>query len=103
MVNDGIMLTLNDSLSRLTSFKERYGGQYDIRRIGVFGSVARKENREDSDIDIVVDVDRPTLSKMYNLRQSLEALFHCKVDLVRFRDSLRSRFKDNILRDAIYV
>lgn len=97
------MLTLSDSLRRLASFKEQQGSQYDIRRIGVFGSVAREENREDSDIDIVVDVERPTLSKMYDLRQSLEALFHCKVDLVRFRDSLRERFKENILKDAVYV
>lgn len=97
------MLTLNDSLNNLSSFKTRYGQKYDIRRIGIFGSVARKENNNDSDIDIVVELENPSLSKMYELRQNLQSLFNCKVDLVRFRDSLRSNFKSNIMRDAIYV
>ena len=72
-------------------------------RIGIFGSVARNENTEDSDIDIVVELEKPSLSIMYDLRENLKLLFGCDVDLVRFRDSLRPMLKNNILNEAIYV
>lgn len=97
------MLTLNDSLNRLSSFKRQHGAQFGIRRIGIFGSVARQENNADSDIDIVVEVDRPTLSVMFELQQNLQALFQCDVDLVRYRESLRPNFKSAITKEAIYA
>ena len=72
-------------------------------KLGIFGSVARKENTEGSDIDIVVEVQQPSLALMYELKEALKALFGCEVDLVRFRESLRPLFKTNIQRDVIYV
>lgn len=93
------MLVLKDCITKLAAFKEESGKQFGIIRIGIFGSVARQKNTEDSDIDIVVEVEQPTLSLMYELRERLKALFKCNVDLVRFRPSLKS----NIINDAIYV
>jgi predicted nucleotidyltransferase len=49
------------------------------------------------------DQERPSLSLMYDLKESLKKLFGCEVDLVRFRDSLRPMLKNNILNEAIYV
>ena len=97
------MVSLQECIQKLQDFKSNFGANYGILKLGIFGSVARQENREDSDIDIVVEVERPTLSLMYELREVLNRLFDCKVDLVRFRDSLRPLFKSNILRDVIYV
>ena len=97
------MLTLQDCIQKLQDFKSNFGAKYGILKLGIFGSVARQENREDSDIDIVVEVERPTLSLMYELREVLKHLFGCEVDLVRFRDSLRPLFKSNIQRDVIYI
>lgn len=97
------MLVLKDCINKLTAFKEESGKQFGITKIGIFGSVARQENTEDSDIDIVVEVEQPTLSRMYELRERLKALFKCNVDLVRFRPSLRPLFKSNIINEAIYV
>lgn len=97
------MLRLQDCIQKLRDFKSDFGAKYGILRLGIFGSVARQQNREDSDIDIVVEIEKPTLSLMYELREVLNRLFDCKVDLVRFRDSLRPLFKSNILRDVIYV
>ena len=54
-------------------------------------------------MDIVVEVDKPTFSQMYELKKKLVELFNCNVDLVRFRNSLRPLFKVNILNDVIYV
>jgi hypothetical protein len=97
------MLTLQDCIQKLSNFKNDFGKQYGILKLGVFGSVARQQNREDSDIDIVIEVEKPSLILMYELREMLNHLFGCKVDLVRFRDSLRPLFKSNIQRDVIYV
>lgn len=97
------MLQLDDCKTKLANFKHRSGLKYGLIRIGIFGSVARKENTENSDIDIVVELEKPSLSLMYDLKENLKMLFGCEVDLVRFRDSLRPMLKNNILNEAIYV
>lgn len=58
--------------------KERYG----VRRIGVFGSYVRGEQKEESDIDVLVEFDEPTFDNFMNLSFYLEELFGRKVDLV---------------------
>ena len=97
------MLVLQDCVEKLSAFKRKFGRQYGITKLGIFGSVARQENTEDSDIDIVVEVEKPTLSLMYELREMLKSIFKCEVDLVRFRSTLRPLFKSNILNDVVYV
>ena len=97
------MLVLNDCINQLAAFKKTSGEQFGITKLGIFGSVARQENTEESDIDIIVEVEKPTLSLMYELKESLKALFKCEVDLVRFRPTLRPLFKSNILNDVVYV
>ena len=97
------MLILGDCIKKLTDFKNKSGSKYGILKLGVFGSVARMENTEDSDIDIVVEVKRPTLNLMYELKEALKALFGCDVDLVRQRETLRPLLKRNINKDVIYV
>ena len=93
------MLVLQDCIEKLSAFKQTFGRQFGITKLGIFGSVARQENTENSDIDIVVEVEKPTLSLMYELRENLKALF----DFVRFRSTLRPLFKSNILNDVVYV
>ena len=93
------MLCLDECKAKLVSFKQCFGHEFGIKSIGIFGSVARQENREDSDLDIVVDIDNPTLSTMYTLTE----MFHCEIDLVRFRSSLPPFLKQNIEKEAIYV
>ena len=97
------MLLLKDCIKNLKAFKAGFGKQYGITKLGIFGSVARQENREDSDIDIVVEVNHPSLRLMYELEEALKDLFGCKVDLIRFRDTLRPLFKSNLQKDVIYV
>lgn len=103
LIGDSVMITLQECLSKLAIFKQEQGEQFGITRLGVFGSVARQENTDESDIDIVVEVSKPTLSLMYQLRQALSSLLGRTVDLVRMRDSLRPVFKSTILQEAIFV
>ena len=97
------MLKLKDCIQKLSDFKQRFGERYGITKMGIYGSVARNENTEDSDIDIVVEINSPSLSGMYELRDSLKNVFGCNVDLVRYRQSLRPLFKSNINNDVVYV
>ncbi len=97
------MLVLQDCIKKLRDFKNDFGKKYGIVKLGVFGSVARQQNREDSDIDIVVEVEKPTLRSMYEIKEMLNNLFGREVDLVRYRNSLRPLFKSNIQKDVIYV
>ena len=75
----------------LARFKKEFGAQFGIKELGIFGSVARGEHREDSDLDVFVSLEK------------VESLCKCQVDLVRLRDSLRPALKNNILTDGIYV
>jgi predicted nucleotidyltransferase len=97
------MLELQECIIKLTDFKNAFAQKFGITKLGIFGSVARQENTEDSDIDIVVEVEKPTLSLMYELREMLKSIFKCEVDLVRFRSTLRPLFRSNILNDVVYV
>ncbi len=65
-------------------------------KLGVFGSVARNEARENSEIDIVVETQVPDLLRMVNLKEDLEQLFHHRVDLIRYRLDMNSFLKKRI-------
>lgn len=70
------MIQLQDSISLLKNFKQKFGDTYGITKLGIFGSVARGENTEDSDIDIVVEVKSPSFVLMHDLREALSSLFN---------------------------
>jgi hypothetical protein len=97
------MLDLADSISRLASLKKMSEKQLGITRLGIFGSVARQENREDSDLDVVVEMEQPTLRRMFQLEESIRREFGCDVDLVQMRPTLRPLLRQRILKDVIYV
>ena len=84
----------------LARFKNDFGAQFGIKELGIFGSVARGEHREDSDLDVFVSLEKVEPFIIFDLKELLESLCKCKVDL---RDSLRPALKNNILKDGIYV
>ncbi len=97
------MLHLGECLEKLAFFKKTMGMKYGITKMGIFGSVARQQNTEGSDIDIVVELENTDLKTMYELSNALESLYGCNVDIIRYRPSLRPLLKANIQREAIYV
>lgn len=101
-----IMLTMkstNEYLALLTQFKQNMSQRFGIRTIGIFGSVARGEQRPDSDVDVFVELENPDYFIMCDIQESLERLFGCKVDLVRMRSSLQPILLNNIYKDGIYA
>lgn len=97
------MKSLSEYKEILSKFKEEFGPQFGIKELGIYGSVARGEQTEGSDLDVFVSLEKIEPFIIFDLRELLESLCKCKVDLVRFRDSLRPALKNNILKDGIYV
>ena len=81
-----------------TELQERFGITY----MRLFGSVARGENHEGSDVDLFVRMP----AKFYNhilAAQFLEEMLGCKVDLVQDHSGLRPFFKEQIEKDGIDI
>jgi hypothetical protein len=80
----------------------------DLARMGVisialFGSAARGEARQDSDVDLLVELTPPlTFEKYTRVNFYLEDLLGCRVDLV-LPDTLKTRIRSSVLAEAIYV
>ena len=78
-------LTRESVLDTLRMHKMDIQREFPVRRIALFGSLARREHSQESDVDILVDVD-PTIGlKFMTLADKLQAILHCKVDLVSVR------------------
>jgi uncharacterized protein len=90
-------------LARLRDFKERHGEEYGLRAIGIFGSFARDEAREDSDIDVVFDTSTPNLFRTSRMRQDLEDFLGRRVDVLQLRGLTNPRLKARVEREAVYV
>ena len=87
----------------LKAFKEQHAGKYHLQALGYFGSYARNEAGEDSDVDIVFVTDAPNLFKTAVMKQDLEVLLGRRVDVVRLRERMNPHLRDRILREARYV
>jgi len=96
------MLTKNEILSKLIELKPILYKEYAVREIGLFGSFSDNSNSEDSDIDILVDLERPIGWKFFSLELYLEKVFGRKIDLVT-KNALKEQIKDKILAQVNYV
>jgi len=77
--------------------------QRGVKSLAVFGSVSRGEATPSSDIDVLVEFDRPVgLFEFIRLKHFLEKLTSCRVDLVT-PDAIRPAMRASILREAVYV
>ena len=79
--------------------KEKYG----IERIGLFGSFARNEAKQDSDVDIIISLQKPNLLTYSTITQQLETAFRRKVDLISEKAILKEPFKTKVEKEVIYA
>jgi predicted nucleotidyltransferase len=72
----------------------------DVKSLALFGSVARGEAGKNSDVDFLVEFSKPVgLFKFLDVKNYLESLLKCKVDLVT-PDALKQQLRKNILAEA---
>jgi hypothetical protein len=93
----------NEILSILRDYKKQFADQYGITAIGVFGSAARGQDRDDSDVDVVIQITKPDLFILAGIKSELEEKLHKQVDIVTYRQKMNRFLKNRIDRDAIYV
>ena len=75
---------------------------YTVRRIGLFGSCARGDQQEGSDVDVLVEFDEPTFDHYMDLKFRLEEAFGRQVDLV-LADTVKPRLKPVVDKEAVYA
>ncbi|MDD2951893.1 MAG: nucleotidyltransferase family protein [Parabacteroides sp.] len=97
------MRTTSEIVELLRRYKEQYAEKYGIETLGLFGSVARGEQNEKSDIDIFIRLRRPDFLIRMEIKEELEHIFNSKIDLVPLFESMRALLRKNIEHDAIYI
>ncbi|MDP8290492.1 MAG: nucleotidyltransferase family protein [Candidatus Susulua stagnicola] len=76
---------------------------YEVKKVALFGSCVRGEMREESDIDILVDIKADiSLLGFVGLKQKIEEAVGCKVDLVEY-DTLKPLLREKILKEQVVL
>jgi uncharacterized protein len=99
------MKEIDKIIAKLREIKPFLAQEYNVTEIGIFGSYARGEQTETSDIDILIEYDRSkkmSLFKFIGLEDFLKSVFNKKVDLVT-RKALKPRMGKRILNEVIFV
>lgn len=93
----------NEIILALRRFKERNQNKYRIVKIGIFGSAARDTMKEQSDIDVVVVLEKQDLFTIIGIKQDLEKQLQQAVDIVSYRKNMNEFLKRRIDNEAAYV
>ncbi|NVO11988.1 MAG: nucleotidyltransferase family protein [Bacteroidales bacterium] len=96
------MITGNDILEKLRELKPILRKEYSVKEIGLFGSFSDNTFSEQSDIDILIELERPIGWKFFTLEMFLESTFGRKIDLVT-KNALKEQLRDRILNQVKYV
>jgi predicted nucleotidyltransferase len=96
------MTTQNEIFSKLKELKPTLYNEFSVSEIGIFGSFSDGTNTEDSDIDILIELEKPIGWKFFTLEIYLEKIFKRKIDLVT-KGALKKQIKNIILKQVKYV
>ena len=98
------MRTLKEIKDTLAAHEEEIRKKYGVAILGIFGSYARGEQNELSDIDILVELEKPIGLKFFELWDELEKLLGVKVDLLTVRAvKQKPNLWKSIEEDVVYV
>jgi uncharacterized protein len=96
------MITREEILIKLKEIKPVLSQDFAVDKIGLFGSFSDNSYTEQSDIDLLVEFDKPIGWKFFSLEIYLENIFKRKIDLVT-KNALKEQIRDNILNQVKYV
>jgi len=95
-------MTKKEILNKLSKNKSYIKENFEVDKIGLFGSYAKDKQTEDSDIDIYVEFKHKTFDNLAGLWNYLEELYHKKIDLFHKHKNNNSVIISNIQKDVIY-
>ena len=96
------MRTRNEYIHLLRSQEAVLRQDYGIRSLRLFGSVAREQQTEQSDIDVCVEMDPKPFVRLH-VKDYLERLLGCSVDVIRKHQHMNSFLFNQIDKEGIYV
>ena len=96
------MLTKLDVLEKLKEIKPVLYKNFSVKEIGLFGSFSNNSNTENSDIDLLVEFEKPIGWKFFSLELYLEKIFNKKIDLVT-KNALKSPIRESILHQVNFI
>jgi len=99
------MKTFEEIKNILQTHKPFLAQNYGIKEIGMFGSYVRNEQRPDSDLDILIELESPSrigLMGLANLENYLSELFDMKID-ISIKKNLKRRIGEKILNEVVSV
>ena len=97
------MKSTTEYMNILRDYMAKNASKYSITRMGIFGSVARGEQTEDSDVDVYLETSKPSMFALVHIKDDLQTLIGCNVDIVRLRDHMDSFLRNQIEKEGIYV
>ena len=97
------MLTKSEIIRRLQEEKPFLVRNFGVVDIGLFGSFAKERQREDSDIDIIVELIEPRFELLAGLHIYLEKQFNHRIEIVRKAKKENSRFNKRVEKEVIYA
>lgn len=99
----GVSMGTQDILKILHLYKKEVANEYKILKIGIFGSTARGEENDESDVDIVISVPEPDFFMLVGIKNDLEERLQKSVDIVTYTNSMNSFLKKRIDHEAMYA
>ncbi len=93
----------DEVLAILREFKRDRAEKYGILEIGVFGSTARDEAGEDSDVDICIKTKTPNPFALVHIKEDIEQMVRKHVDIVRVREKMNPFLRERIKKECRYV
>jgi len=86
----------------LKQYKTTLKKNFNVKKIGVFGSYAKGKESKKSDVDILVEFSEPIGWEFFDLKEFLETVLNKKVDLVTV-NAIKPQLKEKILNEIIYA
>ena len=93
----------NECISLLQSNSDVLKNEYGIMSLRLFGSVARDEQHDTSDVDVFVETQTPNPFILIAAKDYLTKVMGCPVDIIRSHRNLNPRLKKRIERDGVAV
>lgn len=96
-------LSKSEIIDKLKDKKEFLEREFGVVSIGLFGSYAREENQNDSDIDLFVELRTACFDDLAGIQLYLESMFGQKVEIILKNNYLKPNFVNRIKKDLVYV
>ena len=93
----------DESIAILKKYMNILKEKYGITSLSLFGSTARDEQKEGSDIDLFVETETPNPFLLMDAKEFLEKETGAPVDIIRNHQNLNPRLRKRILKDGIFI